>query len=50
LTSCEAGARYRAELPKRFEQEAQNLINLTGWPLADVLAKMEATGQPTRRQ
>jgi hypothetical protein len=49
-TSCEAGARYRAELPKRFEQEAQNLINLTGWPLADVLAKMEATGQPTRRQ
>jgi hypothetical protein len=47
-TSCEAGARYRAELPKRFEQEAQNLVNLTGWPLADVLAEMEATGQPTR--
>jgi hypothetical protein len=49
-TSCEAGAKYRAELPKRFEQEAQNLVNLTGWPLADVLAEMEATGQPTRRQ
>jgi hypothetical protein len=49
-TSCEAGARYRAELPKRFEQEAQNLVNLTGWPLADVLAEMEATGQPTHRQ
>jgi hypothetical protein len=47
-TSCEAGARYRAELPKRFEQEAQNLANLTGWPLANVLAKMAATGQPTR--
>jgi hypothetical protein len=47
-TSCEAGTRYRAELPKRFEQEAQNLVNLTGWPLADVLAEMEATGQPTR--
>jgi hypothetical protein len=47
-TSCEAGARYRAELPKRFEREAQNLVNLTGWPLADVLAEMEATGQPTR--
>jgi len=47
-TSCEAGAKYRAELPKRFEQEAQNLSNLTGWPLADVLAEMEATGQPTR--
>jgi len=47
-TSCEAGARYRAELPKRFEQEAQNLVNLTGWPLANVLAEMEATGQPIR--
>jgi hypothetical protein len=47
-TSCEAGAKYRASLPKRFEQEAQNLVNLTGWPLADVLAEMEATGQPTR--
>jgi len=47
-TSCEAGTTYRAELPKRFEQEAQNLVNLTGWPLADVLAEMEATGQPTR--
>ena len=46
-TSCEAGARYRAELPKRFEQEAQNLANLTGWPLVNVLAKMAATGQPT---
>jgi hypothetical protein len=46
--SCEAGAKYRAELPKRFEQEAQNLVNLTGWPLADVLAEMAATGQPTR--
>jgi hypothetical protein len=47
-TSCEAGAKYRADLPKRFEQEAQNLVNLTGWPLANVLAEMEATGQPAR--
>jgi hypothetical protein len=47
-TSCEAGATYRAGLPKRFEQEAQNLANLTGWPLANVLAEMEATGQPTK--
>jgi len=46
--SCEAGAKYRAELPKRFEQEARNLVDLTGWPLADVLAEMEASGQPTR--
>ena len=47
-TSCEAGAKYRAGLSKRFEQEARNLVELTGWPLADVLAEMEATGQPTR--
>jgi len=47
-TSCEAGAKYRAELPKRFEQEAQNLSNLTGWSVADILAEMAATGQPTR--
>ena len=31
-----------------FRNEAQNLANLTGWPLANVLAKMAATGQPTR--
>jgi hypothetical protein len=47
-TSCEAGAKYRASLPQRFEQEARNLVDLTGWPLADVLAEMEATGQPTK--
>src|SRR5262245_54374034 len=47
-TACETGARYRDSLPQRFRDEAQNLVNLTGWPLADVLAKMEATGQPTR--
>jgi len=48
--TCEAGAKYRAGLPQRFREEAQNLVNLTGWPLADVLAEMEATGQPTRAQ
>jgi len=47
-TACEAGAKYRASLPQRFRDEARNLVNLTGWPLADVLAEMEATGQPTR--
>jgi len=41
------GATYRASLPKRFEQEAQHLVNLSG-PLADVLAQMEAAGQPPR--
>jgi hypothetical protein len=47
-TTCEADARYRASLPQRFLYEAQNLVNLTGWPLADVLAEMQATGQPTQ--
>jgi hypothetical protein len=47
-TSCDAGAKYRASLPQRFRDEARNLVNVTGWPLADVLAEMEATGQPTR--
>src|SRR4029453_16405533 len=44
--ACEAGTKYRASLPQRFRDEAQNLVNLTGWPLANVLAEMEATGQP----
>ena len=47
-TACEAGTKYRASLPQRFRDEARNLVNVTGWPLADVLAEMEATGQPTR--
>jgi len=47
-TTCEASAKYRASLPQRFRDEAQNLVNLTGWPLTDVLAEMEATGQSTR--
>jgi hypothetical protein len=46
--ACEAGTKYRASLPQRFRDEAQNLVNLTGWPLANVLAEMEATGQPTQ--
>jgi len=46
--SCVAGDTYRAELPKRFRHEAQNLANLTGWSLADIHAKMAATGQPIR--
>ena len=29
-TSCEAGAKYRAGLPQRYRQEAENLVNLTG--------------------
>lgn len=42
---CEAGKQYRAELPKRFEQEAQNLARLTGWDIDDIRDKMKDGGQ-----
>lgn len=42
---CAAGAEYRAELPKRFEKEAQQLAALTGWDIARVREKMQANGQ-----
>lgn len=43
--NCEAGRQYRAELPKRFEQEAQNLARLTGWDIDDIRGKMKGAGQ-----
>ena len=43
--ACEAGDKYRAALPARFDREAQNLANLTGWSLADITARMKASGQ-----
>jgi hypothetical protein len=43
---CEAGAKYRADLPKRFRQEADNLVYLTGWSAPEVAARMATTGQP----
>jgi hypothetical protein len=44
--SCAAGAAYRAALPARFAQEAQNLATLTGWSRRDIDTRMEMTGQP----
>ena len=44
--TCPAGATYRASLPVRFKQEAQNLANLTGWTQNDIEARMAAAGQP----
>jgi hypothetical protein len=43
--SCDAGEKYRASLPARFKQEANNLANLTGWSLSDITTKMAANGQ-----
>jgi hypothetical protein len=45
--SCAAAQTYRASLPARFKKEAENLANLTGWPLADITARMALNGQPT---
>jgi hypothetical protein len=46
-TKCDAAAKYRASLPARFKQEANNLANLTGWSLSDITTKMAANGQAT---
>jgi hypothetical protein len=48
--SCPAGQAYRAALPARFKQEAENLANVTGWPQNDIEARMAATGQSTSPQ
>lgn len=37
---CEQADRYRAGLPDRFNQEAKNLANITGWSIADIRQKM----------
>jgi len=42
---CDAADAYRAELPKRFEQEAQTLANLTGWDIEDIRTAMDEQGQ-----
>ena len=44
--SCSAGESYRAALPTRFNKEATNLANLTGWSRSEIEARMEKTGQP----
>lgn len=43
--TCEAAEAYRAELPKRFEAEAQTLASLTGWDIDDIRDKMDNGGQ-----
>jgi hypothetical protein len=48
-TTCEASAKYRANLPQRFRDEAQNLVNLTGWPLAMCSPRWKRPGSRRRR-
>jgi hypothetical protein len=41
---CEAGERYRSELRKRQDREAQTLASLTGWDIAEIRKKMNVPG------
>jgi hypothetical protein len=43
--SCDAAARYRADLPQRHEREAQTLASLTGWNINDIRRSMKV-GMP----
>jgi hypothetical protein len=40
--TCAAAARYRAELKRRNEREAQTLASLTGWSLEEIRKRMPA--------
>ncbi len=42
--SCRAGQEYRTGLPRRFNAEARNVVELTDWSYDDVKARMAATG------
>ena len=46
--SCPAGEKYRASLPARFREGAQNLARLTGWPQSEIESRMAAGGQSLR--
>jgi len=48
--SCDAGERYRADLARRREREAQNLADLTGWSLALVRSKMNLDAPPDTKK
>ena len=46
--ACPAGERYREELARRREREAQTLANLTGWKLEAIRAKMRLPDESPR--
>ncbi|HTO74575.1 MAG TPA: DUF2330 domain-containing protein, partial [Thermoanaerobaculia bacterium] len=48
--SCEAGERYRNDVARRQEQEAENLANLTGWSLGMVRSKMKLDPPPDSKK
>jgi hypothetical protein len=44
--ACEDAKAYVAQLPARFEREAQTLASLTGWDIADIRRSMDFTPVP----
>ena len=38
--TCEAARRYRRELPKQYEKQAETLASLTGWDVGKIRKKM----------
>jgi hypothetical protein len=48
--NCAAGQGYFADLPRRFEREAQQLAALTGWQIANIRERMERNGQSFARR
>lgn len=43
---CAEAERYLAELPRRLDERAQRLANLTGWDIAEIREKMEIAELP----
>jgi hypothetical protein len=44
-SKCEAAQNYAAALPQRYKHEAKNLAELTGWPVAEIERRLEASRQ-----
>ena len=49
-SQCEEAERYFANLPKRFEAEAQTLARLTGWDIAKIRDKMALNEPPDQEK
>jgi hypothetical protein len=43
---CEAGRRYKQDLVRRWDEEAQTLANLTGWKIGDIRQRMKLGAAP----
>ena len=46
---CEDGRKYLRGLVDRYEEQAENLYNITGWDMSAIKIKMENNGQPLSR-